>query len=211
MHATAVIPSTNHTLQAKELQAKETAARREQAFRKLYDRYRKDVRSYVVWFRGSSRDAGDIVQEVFLKVYERLDDLDPTRSARPWLLRISANVVLNFIEEQRAQKRTIEDGQTVSLSCTTSEGDHIIDVPDYRETPPEERAAQEETTARLRALVADLPEEDRQMVEALYFTGLSQREASEALQIPRRTIGDRHRRLLEMLRAQLDPESDSAA
>lgn len=205
MHATAIAPSTNHTLQ--EHQVDKTVARREQAFRELYDRYRKDVRSYVVWFRGSCRDVGDIVQEVFLKAYERFDDLDPTRPARPWLLRISANVVLNFIEEQKAQKRSVEDGQTVSLSCTTSESDHVIDIPDHRETPPEEHAVQEETNSRLRGLLADLPEEDRQMVEALYFNGLSQREVAEALGVSRKTIGYRHRRLLEMLRMQLEPDS----
>lgn len=210
MHAVAIAPSTHDTLHH-ELQVDTTAARREQAFRELYDRYRNDVRNYVGWFRGSFRDVDDVVQEVFLKVHERLDDLDPTRPVRPWLLRISGNVALNLIEEQKAQKRTVKVGQTTNLSCVTADDDLVLDTPDHRETPPEERTVQEETIARLRGLLADLPEEDGQVVEALYFKGLSQREAAEALGIPRRTIRDRHHRLLEMLRMQLEPEADSAA
>ena len=209
MHASAVVPSTSPTLQAKERQARKMAARREQAFQELYDCHWKDVRNYVVWFLDGCRDVEDVVQEVFLRVYERLDDYDPTRPARPWLFRISSNVALNLVEEQMAQKRSVEDGQTVSLSRMSSEGDFIVDVPDHREMLPEEHAVQEETIGRLRSLLADLPEHDRDVIHSLHCDGMSQREAAKALDIPRETVRDHNQRLLETLRTRL--ESDPAA
>ena len=206
MHATAIVASANHALRNNKIQSEQMAARREHAFQELYDCHWKDVRNYVVWFLDGCRDVDDIVQDVFMKVYERLDDYDPTRPARPWLFRIASNVASNLVEKQTAQKRSVEDGHTVSLSRMSSEGDFIIDVPDHREASPENKVAQQEMSARLHTLVDDLPKREREVIRTLYFEGMTQRAAAEAFGISRATLREISNRGLERLCMKLSTE-----
>jgi len=209
MHATAIASTVDRTPPVERLTGKIATAWREQVFQELYDRHRKDVRNYIVWFLSGCRDVEDIVQEVFLRVYERLEDYDPARPARPWLLRIAGNVAINVAEKEMAQKRNAEDGPTMSLSRMSSDGEFLIDVPDHRELLPEEHAMQQEMLDRLQGLLADLPEHERELIRSLHLEGMSQREAAEALDMPRETVRDKNQRLLQTLRTSL--ESSSAA
>jgi len=191
----------------------ETANRREhrvergdETFQHLYEAHWLEVRNYIAHRIDGPADADDLAQETFLLAYQHIEDYDTNRPAPPWLLRIAANLVANHVRDQQAQKRRTEEGPTVSLACSDDE-DLLHDRPDHRELLPEDNATLREMSGQVRHLVLNLPEEDRQLTETLYFDGLSQREAAEALEIPRRTVRDRNQRLLEVLRTQLDPDS----
>lgn len=180
----------------------------DETFQHLYEAHWLEVRNYIAHRIGSVPDAEDLAQETFLLAYQHIETYAPNLPAPPWLLRIAANLVVNHLRDQQAQKRTTDEGPTVSLAWSDDE-DLVHDEPDHRELLPEDNAILREMSDRIDRLVVNLPEEDRQMVETLYFDSLSQREAAEAFQIPRRTVRDRNQRLLKMLRTQL--ESDPAA
>ena len=192
------------TRTSEELQTEYTPTGREQTFQQLYDRYWDDVRDFVAGLLGNHHDAEDVAQETFILVHQRLDTYDPSRPARPWLLRIAGNQAVNFLEKQNAKKRRAEDGRIVNLTCSSRTGDFIVDVPDYREATPEDEVAQRETIGQLRGLVAKLPERDRNVIHALHFEEMSQRETAEALVMPRETVRDHNHRVLEGLRTALE-------
>lgn len=178
----------------------------DEIFQRLYEDHWLEVRNYIAHRINNLSDAEDLAQETFLLAYQRIESYDPNRPGPPWLLRIAANLVVNHLRDQQAQKRRTENGPTVSLAWSEDD-DLLLDKPDHRELLPEDNATLREMSDRVQQFVFNLPEEDRQIAEKLYFDDLSQREAAESLEIPRRTIRDRNRRLLETLQLKLEPDS----
>ena len=142
----------------------------------------------------------------YLNESAHLDRLDPNQPVQEWLLRIAGNQAVNFLKRQTRQKRTVEDGRIVSLHAVAHDESYELDVPDHREVPPEEKAAQQEMKTRLRALVADLPERDREVIHTLYFERMTQRAAAEVFGISRATLREINDRGLEQLRMVLSGE-----
>lgn len=72
-----------------------------QAFAELYERYKVPVYRYCMKMLGESAPAEDAVQETFLKMYSRIEQLlDPNRLL-PWLFSIAHNEVLMHIRRDR--------------------------------------------------------------------------------------------------------------
>src|SRR5262245_35518205 len=49
-------------------------------------------------------DADDATQEVFLRLWERIDLYDPSRPFQPWIYRVATRVVLNRIRGERTRE-----------------------------------------------------------------------------------------------------------
>ena len=62
-----------------------------QAFGELVMRYERRLIRVIMQFVKNQETAEDLAQETFLKVYERLDQFDPSRRFGPWLFRIGVN------------------------------------------------------------------------------------------------------------------------
>lgn len=181
------------------------AKRGNEIFRHLYEAHWSEVHSYIARRVDAWPDVEDLAQETFLIAYKHIADYDPNLPALPWLLRIAGNLVVNYFRDQQAQKRRVEAGPTVNLAWSDDDNS-VHDEPDHREYLPEDNPTLREMSDRIHLLMVNLADEDRRIVEALYFKGLSQREAAEKLNLTRRTFRDRHRRLLEDLRLWLEPD-----
>lgn len=65
---------------------------------------------------------------------------------------------------------------------------------------PEELMCREEMFAQLHACLDRLSRQERELLHALYFEGLSERQLSAAIGVPQKTINDRRRKTLAKLR-----------
>ena len=81
--------------------------------------------------------------------------------------------------------------------------DDICDVSDGA-VPLEERAIAAVTAERLHACLAMLPQNERDIVDALYFDGVTVKELAARLKIPRTTLTDRRERIIRSLRRSLN-------
>jgi RNA polymerase sigma-70 factor (ECF subfamily) len=72
-------------------------------FNELVRRYQERVYWIARRIAGTHEDADDIVQEVFVRVYEKLKDFRGDSSFYTWLYRISVNVSLNTIQKKRVK------------------------------------------------------------------------------------------------------------
>jgi RNA polymerase sigma-70 factor, ECF subfamily len=79
------------------------AARRgsQAAFAKLVQRYERRLIRVIGRFIRDADQADDLAQETFLRVYERLDQFDPSRRFGPWLFRIGVNLCLDHHRRKR--------------------------------------------------------------------------------------------------------------
>lgn len=71
------------------------------SFEPLVRRYESRLMGVLLRFVRDYDLARDLAQETFLRVYERLDQFDPSRRFGPWLFRIGVNLALDYLRKRR--------------------------------------------------------------------------------------------------------------
>ena len=139
------------------------------AFEELMARY--DRRAYATARRllGPSDEVADVVQQVFLKLYQQLERLDPTRDPWPYLCRMTINQAFDVREKTaRAGRWTVSDDGEADRAPSPAPG-------------PAERAVSSERARLLRRSLAQLPEKERLAVALRDLEGLETGEVARAL------------------------------
>jgi RNA polymerase sigma-70 factor, ECF subfamily len=161
------------------------------AFAAIYDRYSAQVFGLALWITRNRRSAEEATQETFLAAWRTASRYDARRGpAATWLLAIARNRSIDTLRrEQRHDRRAVpEDGHTERLPASD-------DV--------EAEAVAGDEAARIRQLLLELPDEQRQVIELAYFGGLSQTEIAEWVKIPLGTVKGRQRLALNRLHGAL--------
>jgi RNA polymerase sigma-70 factor (ECF subfamily) len=140
-----------------------------EAFGGLARRYAATVYNVCYRLLGERREAEDLAQEVFFRVYRRLDGYDPERPFGPWIRKVATNLCLNHLEAQRGEGLALEE---------TGE------LPDPRAPSPEQAVEQTEQAERVRKALAELPPRFRAVIELRHFQNLSYAEIAEQLGLP---------------------------
>jgi RNA polymerase sigma-70 factor (ECF subfamily) len=159
-------------------------------FTVLFRRHAPDIRRYVVRRLGQDA-ADDIVAETFLLAFRQRDSYDQARAdARPWLYGIATNLIGRHrraeIRLYRALARTGADPVMEPFT------DRVDD-----------RVSASTASRRLAAGLARLPEELRDTLLLVAWSGLSYQEAATALGIPVGTVRSRISRARSKLRRAL--------
>jgi RNA polymerase sigma-70 factor (ECF subfamily) len=76
-----------------------------EAFGGLVQRYERRLLRVILRFVSDYELARDLAQETFLRVYERLDQFDPSRRFGPWLFRIGVNLTLDYLRKRKRRGR----------------------------------------------------------------------------------------------------------
>lgn len=78
---------------------------------KIYREYHGKVYGYILSKIGNPQDAEDIAFEVFLKVYEKLDTYDETKSSlSTWIFTITRNKLTDFYRTRKVFEEIPENG-----------------------------------------------------------------------------------------------------
>lgn len=124
------------------------------------------------------------------------------------LVEVSESVYFAYYQEKR-RNRTLEEKDerngTVSydgLDTPELSGQEMI--PDRDAVSVEDAAIATILRDELHRCLARLDEPDRQLIQALYFEGLSERKYAKRVGIPQQTISDRKRRVLSRLKKFLE-------
>ena len=135
-------------------------------------------------------DAADAVQDAFVKAYAALARFRDGAPIRPWLLRIVAN-------EARNRRRSADRRAGLAVRAAVA-------MPrDDMAPSPESAVVADETREQLVAALGRLRDEEREVIGARYFLGLSEAETAESLAIPAGTVKSRTARALGHLRVAL--------
>lgn len=157
------------------------------AIGELYDRHSRMLYGLVLRILRDRSEAEDVLQEVFMVVWNRASTYDSSAgSPAGWLVGIARNRAIDRLRAAAVRTRTLEEAP-------------VSQPPD---TP--ERTA--ETTERQRAVVRALeamPQEQRELIEEAYYFGFTQSELAERHQLPLGTVKTRIRNGMMALRQQL--------
>lgn len=156
----------------------------------LYDRYGALVFSVALRVVGDRGAAEEVTQDVFVSVWRNAARYSPAQgSLATWLLAITHNRAIDELRSRRQRARTREVSQ---------------DLPGLQGATPGPDSDTRLLQAEVRAALAGLPAAQREVIELLYFGGLTRREAAERLQAPLGTVHTRLRLGMARLRAALD-------
>jgi RNA polymerase sigma-70 factor (ECF subfamily) len=158
------------------------------AFAVLYRRFARPVFGLALRRIGDRQRAEDVAQETFAAVWRFAATYRPERGpAAPWLYAVARNAVVNKTRER------IEP---------------VSDVVDLSSDEPglHEQAESDWVSRRIRRALAELPENQRVLIELAYWNGLSQSEIATRLNVPLGTVKTRTRSALARLTELLDQD-----
>ena len=159
------------------------------AYETLVRRY-QDLAMRTAYLVAPEADAADAVQDAFVKAYGALPRFRAGAPIRPWLLRIVAN-------EARNRRRSADRRAGLALRAA------VATPRDELAPSPESAVLAGETRGQLLVALGRLRDEEREVIGARYFLGLSEAETAESLAIPAGTVKSRTARALGHLRVAL--------
>lgn len=74
------------------------------AYNELFDRYGKRLHRFAIAYLKSTENAEEIVQDVFLKIWNNRKDLSPDKSFESYLFTIAKNGILNTIRKSKSEQ-----------------------------------------------------------------------------------------------------------
>ncbi|MCH2082454.1 MAG: RNA polymerase sigma factor [Saprospiraceae bacterium] len=110
-------------------------------------------------------EAQDVVQEVLIKVWNKRDELDHINNIEAWCMRLTKNLA---IDKLRSKHRRTEDIETTySLSSN--------------ESTPFEQTAVKDSVSKIKNMIADLPQKQKEVILLRDIEGFSYQEISDTL------------------------------
>lgn len=168
----------------------------EAAFEKLYRLYSKRLLGYLIKLVKSETVASEILQDVFLKIWNKRQCLDSERSFRCYLFRIAENKVYDFFRKAARDSKL----QVMLIKHVCNGYSHV-----------EESFCAKENEQILHDIINLLPARRRQIFQLIKIEGLSYDEVSRLLSISTSTISDHVVKATKFIREQLEHSSSAVA
>ena len=162
------------------------------AISKLIDSHRRRVYDYIMMMVKDGDVAEDICQETFIKVVRVIDQGRYVDSGKflSWVLRIAHNQVIDHFRSTKQDRSLSEHEAGYDVLGSLQLGDATV----------EDRMVAEQTGREIRALIEELPDEQREVVKMRYYGNLSFREIAEETGVSINTALGRMRYALINLR-----------
>jgi RNA polymerase sigma-70 factor (ECF subfamily) len=148
---------------------RKAALSRQTEFEALYQRHGREVwaMAYARWMDADT--ALDIAQEAFLRIWREWEKGEQIQNPRAWLLRVARNLA--------------EDHAKSAFRRNGTQPPQLMNGVRGHEPLPLEAMEREETFARLRGVLEQLPEQDREILTLRYALDYHASEIAELLAI----------------------------
>jgi RNA polymerase sigma-70 factor (ECF subfamily) len=160
----------------------------EMAFQEIVSRYRNGLYAFLRQFLNRSDLVEDVFQETFLQLFTSRRSFDPSRPLRPWLFTIAANKAKDAL--RKGQRTVAVPIGTISESQEMS-FDEMLDTISSDNTMPFEALERGETSSRVNEVIANMPENLREILHLAYFDKFSYKQMADILSIPIGTVKSR--------------------
>ncbi|NLR61215.1 RNA polymerase sigma-70 factor (ECF subfamily) [Chitinophaga polysaccharea] len=163
-------------------------AREEKIFTYLYDHYSPALYGVALKVVGEEAAAGDVLQEVFVKIWRNIDRYDPSKGRLfTWMLNITRNTAIDSLRSKNHKlDQRIQDVNSASLVYEPQLAVHLsVDH------------------LGLSKVIEQLQKDQRIIIDMAYFKGHTQEEIAKSLEIPLGTVKTRMRNAIIQLRTLL--------
>lgn len=154
-----------------------------QALAELYDNLSGVLFSTAVHILGDTREAEEVIQDVFVQIWTRAATFDVALGAPfHWTLSITRHRCIDYLRARQRRTRLLD------------EATHETEILALPAASPAHNALSAEELAKVRAAVKELPPDQKQAIELAFFGGMTHQEIAEELHVPLGTIKARIRR-----------------
>ena len=159
------------------------------AWEEIVQRYNRRIYNICYRFAGTSDDAQDLTQEVFIKMYRTLNSYDVERGAfMTWVTTMTRNLLVDHF------RKTKQDRVTDSIDAAPSEHEDAMPLSDQIEDkglPPDARVQSRETGEAVHEALQKLSPELREAVILRDLQDMDYREIAAVLKVPEGTVKSR--------------------
>lgn len=164
----------------------ECAKGNSKAQRALFDKFAPKMLAVCQRYLRNNQEAEDVLQDGFVKVFQKIVDFKMEGSLEGWIRRIVVNTALDTI---RKNKKLLDDIQVEEVQYKVSFTDHQFDGMDL---------------AQLMKLINEMPDGYRIVFNMFAIEGYSHKEIADSLGVTENTSKSQYSRARAFLRTQLE-------
>ena len=161
-----------------------------QAFQELFCRYEKQLKHYAFRLTKSHFIVDEIIQEVFIKVWEDRKKINPDLGPRPYLYRMVRNRAFNYLRDSM-QHEDLAQGLWDDVLEARTQADHNIIAAEYENL--------------IDRIIRDLPPQKRSIYKMSRYEGKSNAEIAQLLGVTTKTVENHLWKTLQIIKTQLRP------
>lgn len=164
--------------------------RSDAAFRLLFETFGPQLRHYMVRHGADAASAEELAQETLLMVWRKAGQYSAAKGTpATWMFAIARNLRIDRLRRE---------------TCWQELTDEVAESAVSAESAPDDTASERQRELRVRAVMAALPGEQREVVTMAFMDGLSQSEIAARLSLPLGTVKSRLRLAYQKVRAALE-------
>ena len=158
------------------------------AFKQLYELYAPRIYHFSKSYLKNESDSEELVQNVFLKVWEKRDILDTSQNIKAFVFKIAVNTIYDFIRRKNIE-HAFADYARLNFKTDENFTWHTVIYDDMLQ--------------KLQDVVALLPEQQQKVFQLSKLEDLSNEEIANRLQLSKRTVENHLYRALSFLKKHL--------
>lgn len=142
-----------------------------EAFKKFFDRYNAFLLNYLMK-RGTAKEAAkDLVQQAFVMIWEKRDEIDETKSLRAFLFRIGYTRMLNLFRDHSKFDEEADPEESTSL-----------------EESEDEDNKRAELNSAIEQAISAMPEKRQEVFRLCFIQEFTYKEAAQVLDVSVKTV-----------------------
>lgn len=170
------------------------------AFEQLYDRYSPLLYTLIKKIVGDKEIAGEILSDVFVIIWKRIDQFDfKSNNVYTWLITIARNKAID-------QLRRLKNKEETEIYDDKYEEEFILTKlsPEIESLDLEQVLNKRD---RIKEILASLTDAQRYVLELSYYEGMGEKEIAEKLKIPLPTVKSKLQLAMNIIRQKLSEEN----
>ena len=183
-----------------------TLAGDREAYRVLVDRYSRNIYRLAFRMTGNRQDAEEVVQEAFLRGYQKLKQFAGNSNFGTWVYRIAANYAIDLLRQRKK-----DDSRRTISSKGTADGPEFDLLGQVRDPgpSPERIAGGAQLAARMNAALSTLTPAERTAIVMRHWDGCAIEEIAKVLKSSSNATKNTVFRAVAKLRKALEPFFES--
>jgi RNA polymerase sigma-70 factor (ECF subfamily) len=159
------------------------------AFDILYNKYCKQVYKFAFSILKSPEEAENLVQDVFLNLWENRNNVEKNSSIKSYVFTIAYNSSISILRKKVRESEYVE---------------YLKSLQEVREEPVDAGFEYKELTNKLEKIINELPQRQKEVYMMHRIEGLKYMEIAKLLKISVNTIENHMSRALKTIRERLD-------
>lgn len=162
------------------------------AYQLLFEKYAPKIYHFSLSYLNNKADAEELVQDVFLKIWEKRETLDSSQNIKAYIFKIAVNNIYDFVRRKNIENAFNEFAKDNYVMQSENTWEAVVF---------------KEMQEVIDKFVIEMPEQRRKIFQLSKMEGLSNNEIAEKLNLSKRTVENQLYRSVLFLKKHLMSES----